>query len=84
MLPLGLFCYGEYLLTGEYVPTKDVDAGVKMIEDAAEMGLQKAVEKMIDIYSNGLEGIKKDDKKAQKYKDILKKIDKPRKKKSSV
>lgn len=83
-IPLGLFCYGEYLLTGEYVPTKDVDAGVKMIEDAAEMGLQKAVEKMIDIYSNGLEGIKKDDKKAQKYKDILKKIDKPRKKKSSV
>ena len=81
-IPLGLF-YGRELMHGKYVH-KNLEEGFQMIQDAAEMGCKEALRKIIDIYTNGENGIEKNDEKAKKYVDIYDKMDKGKRRKSIV
>ena len=52
---------------------KNVDEGLRLMNDAANCGCRKALKKLIDIYKNGLEGVEKNQEIVQKYEDRLSK-----------
>ena len=67
---LGKFHYGRELFHGK-IASKDVEGGLQMMKDAADVGCKRAIKKMIDIYKNGAEGIEIDEKVAKRYKNKL-------------
>lgn len=84
-VPLGLYYYGKELMKGgDFVPEKDIEGGLKMMEDAAEMGCKEATQKLISIYSKGPDGVEKDEEKVRKYTEKLGKLDKTKSRRKST
>ena len=74
-LPKGMFHYGNELFNGKLVK-KNIEEGLKMIESAAKIGCREAIQRVIDIYSSGEEGVNINMDIANEYKEILKRIPK--------
>ena len=53
---------------------KRVDDGLKALREASKLGYTKAIIKLINLYENGQNGVKKDADLANKYTQMLKKI----------
>lgn len=67
--PIACFYYGKELFEGKHY-TQDIEQGYKLMEDASFMGNLHAIDEIISILENGINGIPKDISKLKKLQDL--------------